>query len=128
MHADENRRMFERYPLPAMYTALSAKAPGAGRFTLAGHAYDISEGGVQFELDRGLEPGTPVVLRIDLPRSFGSSADERPVVVHGNVVWKDESEPGPVRMAVAFTRFARKADEARLKDRIGRVTGGRRAA
>jgi len=120
--------MFERYTLPAMYTALSAKKAGAGRYVLEGHAYDISEGGVQFELDRGLEPGTPVVLRIELPRSFGSIADERPVVVHGNVVWVDESEPGPVRMAVAFTRFARKADEARLKARIGRETGGRRAA
>ncbi|NUQ68756.1 MAG: PilZ domain-containing protein [Phycisphaerales bacterium] len=112
-----NRRRFERFSLPPMYTPVSVRLLTEDRFSLEGHTYDICEGGAQFELDRGLEPGTPIALQITLPMSF--SADEvegpgRSIFVFGNVVWMDDSEPGPVRMAVVFSSFARQGDRERL--------------
>ena len=84
-----------------------------------GHVYDISEGGVRFELDEPLVPGMPVALRIVLPGGDASSRD-RGVLVHANVVWvdDDQDEPGPVRMAASFTRFAHAADREKLMKQL----------
>lgn len=109
-----NRRTFDRYRVQPGYTPVSLRRLDCERFTLDGHAYDVSLGGVMFELDRGIDPGTPVALQITLPASVGDIGPGRSVFVFGNVVWLDDSEPGPVRMAVAFTRFARAGDEERL--------------
>src|ERR1043165_8398451 len=101
-----NRRRFERFALRPMYTTVSAQAIANG-IKFEGHAYDISEGGIRFELDEAMTPGTPIALQITLP---GQSAEaDRQVCVYANVIWVDEdlAEPGPVRMAAAFTRFAR---------------------
>jgi hypothetical protein len=106
-----------------MYTGVSVRLMDNEKFTLEGHGYDVSEGGIQFELDRGIEPGTPVAMQIALPQSFWGT-DEGPgraVFVFGNVVWADDSEPGPVRMAVVFTRFARAGDRERLLEPIQRA-------
>lgn len=117
-----NRRRHERFALPPMYTPISVLATGGPAFE--GHTYDISEGGAQFELDRAIAPGSAVVAEITLPLSAcpGESAEEpqRRVRVAGNVVWLDESEPGPVRMAIAFTRFEREGDRERLLERLAR--------
>lgn len=112
-----NRRQFERFMLPAAYTAIAIRTLDSETFDWEGHTYDISEGGLQFELDRGLEPGTPVAMKIELPDAVlaaGNVGPGRAVFVFGNIVWMDDSEPGPVRMAVAFTRFARAGDRERL--------------
>lgn len=98
-----------------MYTGIRVRFLDSERFRHEGHAYDLSEGGVQFELDYPIDPGTPIAMEIDLPE--GDRADAGPgraVFVLGNVVWADDSEPGPVRMALAITRFARAGDKERL--------------
>lgn len=109
--AQDNRRRADRMNLPTGYTPVSVKPVSGGR-TLNGHAYDLSVGGVMFELDRCIEPGTAVAVEITLPASLGET--QRKVRVVGNVVWLDDSDVGPVRMAVAFTRFEREGDELKL--------------
>jgi hypothetical protein len=95
-------------------------------FQFEGHAYDISEAGLRFELDQPIDPGTPVAIEVTLacgPRSF---AEDNRVCAMGSVVWvdDDEDEPGPVRMAAAFTRFARTGDKERL---LAQLQSGRLA-
>lgn len=118
-----NRRRHTRYVLPAGYTAVRVRLLADQEFTLDGHAYDISEAGIRFELDQPIEPGTPVAMQIELPRGTGPTLDGpgRAVFVLGNIVWADDAEPGPVRMALAITRFAREGDHDRL---MGRLASG----
>jgi len=105
-----DRRAHARFALRPMYSAIEVKlAPDGGEGVL-GHAYDISRGGVSFELDRAIEPGTPVYLRLSLPewlRGYADGSDDRASVhVQGTVVWTDDDGvPGPVRMAAVFTTF-----------------------
>ncbi|MBS0191376.1 MAG: PilZ domain-containing protein [Phycisphaerales bacterium] len=121
-----NRRKFERFALPPMYTPICVRlADGTGP-ALEGHAYDVSEGGIRFELDSALPAGTAVAVQITLPAGNGPAKREleasRTVCIFGNVIWVDQSEPGPVRMALAITRFARLGDRERL---LGKITSGR---
>jgi hypothetical protein len=107
----ENRRRFERFALRPMYTPVAVRVmeDEAGD-KQEGHAYDVSEGGLRFELDQAIKPGTAVVVRFTLP----GPEPERSVYAVGNVVWVNEEEPGPAQMAAVFTRFARAADRDRL--------------
>jgi len=125
------RRQFARFLLKPMYTPIAVRTLEEARFTREGHAYDISEGGVQFELDRPIEPGTPVALQITLPchaegRHHEDPGPGRAVFVTGNVVWIDDDgvPGGPVRMAAVFTAFSRAGDRERL---LGQITTGRLA-
>jgi hypothetical protein len=93
-----------------MYSAIEVKLASDSQDGMAGHAYDISRGGVSFELDHAIEPGTPVYLRLSLPEWLQGLADgdndRTSVHVRGTVVWvDDDGVPGPVRMAAAFTSF-----------------------
>lgn len=114
------RRRFPRFEVKPMYTSVSVRLLDSERFTEEGHGYDISEGGCRFELDRAIAPGTGIAMQIMLPtmqnRIGGKvTGPGRAVFVFGNVVWlEDDAEPGPARMAVAFTRFARQGDRERL--------------
>lgn len=123
-----NRRRFERFAVSPMYTDVKVCSLESVLPTLDGHAYDVSEGGVQFELDSILPPGTPVAMELTFPGGAFDDFEPRAntVVVVGNIVWADDSEPGPVRMAVAITRYARETDRERLlknlsKGRISRA-------
>lgn len=115
-----NRRRHERFETLPMYTAIEAVTPD-GR-VLEGHAYDVSEGGVRFELDEAISPGTPVTLRLTLPRWLPAPIDDadaiiepKPVEVLGDVRWTDDDEVrGPVRMAASFTAFLDAAARERL--------------
>jgi c-di-GMP-binding flagellar brake protein YcgR len=116
---DQNRRQHERVSVAPMYTHVSVKVPGVSR-AMHGHSYDVSEGGIQIELDDAIEPGTRVQLELVLPLvgRLRLADEDRIVRVTGNVVWVDDSEPGPVRLAVAFTEFVSEADRARLVEQI----------
>ncbi|MCC6425339.1 MAG: PilZ domain-containing protein [Phycisphaerales bacterium] len=124
-----NRRQHERFTVSPMYCPVSLRPITEDRFSYEGHAYDVSEGGVMFEMDQGFEPGTGVALQITLPGDHPHELDsDRSIYVMGNVIWMDDSEPGPVRMAIAFTRFARFGDRERLLRGLSRGTLMRRAA
>lgn len=118
-----NRRRFERFAVQPMYTPVIVRLQGLDGAELHGHAYDVSEGGVRFELDQPVPPGTAVSIRIKLP-GLDRNGTDHGVLVLGNVVWAavDDDEPGPVRMAVAFTRFPVARDRERL---LAQLTSGR---
>lgn len=101
-----------------MYSHVAVTLPGGER--MLGHSYDVSEGGVQIELDDVIEPGTAVEIELVLPYTgmLRLADDDRVVRVTGNIVWADDSEPGPVRLAVAFSRFASAEDRTRLLEQI----------
>lgn len=120
------RRQFERIALKPMYTPVSVRV-GETAAWLEGHAYDVSEGGVQLELDAPIVPGTPVAVRITLPCAAGR--DERDVSALGNVVWTDDDGvDGPVRMAVVFSKFTEQDGRERLRRTLDATSATRRAA
>lgn len=117
-----DRRQHPRYVLPSMYTQVEVRPLDSEQYLWAGHAYDISDGGMRFELDHVIEPGSTVAVRIQLPGSQSLRFSERrPVYMFANVVWVEEEDldqPGPVRMACVFKRFILPGDQQRLHDRL----------
>ncbi len=116
-----NRRRFERFQLRACYTPVSVRIVGSEGDAMEGHAYDVSEGGAMFELDEPVAAGTRVAMQITLPIAPGESdlKSARTIFVFGNIVWLDETDPGPAQMAVAFTQFAKLGDKERLLKQLG---------
>lgn len=123
-----DRRRFPRFVLEPMYTPISARTLDSETFDLEGNAYDISEGGIRFELDRPIAPGTKIALQITLPSIDAEDLGPgRSVFVFANVVWiEDEDEPAPYKMAAVFSHFARAGDRDRLLRHF--ATGRYRAA
>jgi len=121
---NSDRRRDPRLGLAPMYTSVGVTLVPDGAEELDGHAYDVSRGGVCLELDEAIAPGSPVRVRVELPRagSIGLHG-KRALHAFGRVVWLSEEEPGPVRMAVVFTDFQTLGDECRLDaylaDRFG---------
>lgn len=111
-----------------MYTPLSVRTLDKDVFDIEGNAYDISEGGIRFEIDRPVAPGTKIAMQITLPNlNAGDIGPGRNIFVFANVIWiEDEDEPGPVRSAAVFTHFARAGDRERLLRQF--ATGRYRAA
>ena len=111
-----DRRIYPRFQLEPMYTPLAMSKGDEETFENEGHAYDISEGGVRFEAESPVKPGTCVTMRITLPNLNEHDLEtNRTVLVSANVVWlEDEDEPGPYKMAAVFTHFARAGDRDRL--------------
>lgn len=122
MNQKINRRQHPRFAVTPCYTQTRLRLLSEEKFTRSGHVYDISEGGIRFEMDVAIEPGTPVALEIMLPETPGTHPEidgpGRAVFLLGNVVWCDVEEPGPAQMALVITRFARAGDRDRLMSRI----------
>src|SRR5262249_14761774 len=112
---------FPRFRLPLGYTQVLVRTLDSEKFDIEGYAYDLSEGGMRFELDRPIKPGTQVAMQLLLPGMQESTEGPgRALFVFANIVWiEDEEEPGPVKMAAVFARFARIEDHARLLEHIG---------
>lgn len=111
MSPQVDRRNHTRYALPSMYTTVTV-LNGDGSIRCVGHAYDISEGGMRFELLDALEPGSTGELRIDLP-----GGSDRAVTATCNILWVEEEDlelPGPVRMACSFASVDEPAKLAAL--------------
>jgi PilZ domain len=122
-----DRRQHARFVTEPMYTPIAARLLESEVFDIEGHAYDISEGGLRFELDRPIAPGTKIAMQITLPSFHADIGPGRSIFVFANVVWiEDDDEPGPVRMAAVFTHFARAGDRERLLRQF--ATGRYRAA
>ena len=97
-----NGRQHPRQTLPAPYTAVRIRRAGKQRFSLTGHAYDISISGMRFELDEPLESGELVEIEVKFPRK----TNKPPLVTTGRVVrYHDPDEVGPIRMGMAFTQL-----------------------
>lgn len=124
------RRRYPRFTLEPMYTPIAVRTLDSevGGFDIEGHAYDISEGGVRFELDRPLAAGTQVAMQVTLPSMHASDIGPgRSIMVFANIIWlEDVEDPAPYRMAAVFTHFARAGDRERLLRQF--ATGRYRAA
>ena len=107
----DDARGCRRIALSAMYTFVRLRPPGTRRYPWSGHIYDISESGMRFEVDQVIDPGTEVEISAMLPGRV-----HRTLHAHGRVVrvHDDENEPGPIRMALAFSGFPRAADQQEL--------------
>ncbi len=110
-----DRRRHSRFATPPMYHSVSVRPIESIEASLDGHAYDLSEGGAQIELDETLPIGAEVALCLHLPPGFDTGPG-RSIVILGRVIWIEEDEtPGPTRLAIAFREFARDVDAARLR-------------
>ncbi|MEM1166210.1 MAG: PilZ domain-containing protein [Planctomycetota bacterium] len=113
-----DRRQHTRYALPSMYTDVAARTLEENTFDRSGHAYDLSLGGMRFELDRPLEPGSEIGVRIKLPAYGLSFAERRPIFAMARVVWVNEDDleqGGPIRMACVFRAFMQPGDRERIE-------------
>lgn len=122
MRIGSERRRHERYLLPSMYTAIEVRPGDEDHFKWSGHAYDLSVGGMRFELDEPIEPGTEIGVRITLPGAEHlRPIHRRPIYALATVVWvepDDVESGGPVRMACVFKTFCQADDESRLRARL----------
>lgn len=116
----QNRRQFPRFQLEAAYAPMSITRAVDDAPISDGHVYDVSEGGLRFEADEPIAPGTAVDLRITLPTLSGQG-DPGAIRVRANVVWiEDLDDPAPYRMAAVITAFATPADRDRLLTELRR--------
>lgn len=104
-------REHPRIKVPAMYTLVRARVVGSTKYTWTGHVYDVSLGGIRFELDMPVEVGTQLELRAMLPGS-----DHTTFRVVGRVarIHSDVDEPGPAVMGLKFEAFRSPMDRHRL--------------
>ena len=119
-HDAQNRRIHTRYRLPSMYTEIGVRELQDDEFRFTGHAYDISLGGMRFELDEAIEPGTSIAVRIQLPGPT-TDRERRAIFAMANVVWIEEDDVesgGPIRMACVFRNFCHPGDEQRLLSQL----------
>ncbi len=111
-----DNREYERFTLSPMYSSVTARRMGSGADKeLHGHAYDVSEAGVRFELDEVIDPGESIAVDLSLPGT------QTPIGAIGDVVWvNDETDdPGPRRLAIQFTGFRSDEDRFRLINYLG---------
>lgn len=122
------RRRHERYRLLPMYAPVAVRRLDEEHVVRTGHAYDVADGGIRFELDDPIPAGTPVLIEFVLPvqhRDGGRDGEPTPAILaYANIVRviEEDEEAPPIRMAAAFTRFARAEDRERLARRV--QTGG----
>ena len=114
-HSSESgieQRRTRRLTLQAMYTSVRVRVHGGRLFDQTGHIYDVSTGGMRFELDRSVEPGSRVDVQATLP-----GAKPTRINLSGHVVrFHEPGESGPVRMGMVFDGAIRSADRRRLAD------------
>lgn len=114
-----------RLKLAPMYTLLRAKKAGTQKFRWSGYIYDVSMGGMRFELDEAVEPGTTLEIRATLPyaRHGAFVATGQVIRLHDE---REDTPAGPYRMAMQFTSFRCEFDEAHLSEYLS--TAGLRLA
>ena len=110
-----DQRQHPRIKVPAMYTLVRARVLGSSKYTWTGHIYDVSVGGMRFELDMPIEPGTQLELRGMLPGSGHTTfrAIGRVVRIHS-----EPDNPGPVVLGLQFESFQSPMDRHRLAEYI----------
>ena len=109
----EDARHNDRITVPPMYTLVRVRPEGHEQYCWTGYIYDISAGGMRFELDAPVDPGTRLEIRAMLPGSKHTSFDAAGAVVR---IHDDEDDMhGPVRMGMFFDRFGTVTDQRKLE-------------
>ncbi len=109
------RRKFARFKVMPMYTRVHVRSHDHDGPQLDGHVYDISEGGIRFELDEPLPEGERVSLEINLPGC------QKLIKAWGNIVRVNDADddPGPRRMALHFGGFSDEGSKLALARYLG---------
>lgn len=111
-----DRREHPRFMLPPMHAPVTIQRIELGSLRpLEGHAYNVSERGLRFEIDEVLEPNEYVAFRLTLPQ------ESCLVSGRGRVVWvaDDLDDPGPRRAGLLIETFEDPRDAARLTRMFG---------
>lgn len=110
------QRQYERFTLAPMYSSVTVRREINNKTQeLHGHAYDVSEAGVRFELDEAIDPGESIAVDLSLPGTQTS------VGATGEVVWVNDEidDPAARRLAIQFTEFRSEEDRFRLLNYLG---------
>ena len=110
-----DQRQFPRIKVPAMYTLVRARVTGSNRYTFTGRIYDVSVGGIRFDLDMPVQPGTQLELRGMLPGGGHTTfrAMGRVVRIDG-----EATDRGPQTYGLAFESFRSPMDRQRLAEYV----------
>lgn len=112
-HTPDHRR-HPRKSLPIGYAQVRVRLPGQQRFSLTGHAYDVSMSGIRFEVDRPIPLGKAIDLQIQLPASCDDWT-EHPIRAKAKCVrLHDDDTTGPVRMGACFINLHKPTDQRQL--------------
>lgn len=111
----QEQRQHPRIKVPAMYTLIRARVVGSNRYNWTGHIYDVSLGGVRFELDAPVAPGTELEIRGMLPGTGHTTFRAVGKVVR---IHSDANEHGPCIMGLQFMAFQSPMDRHRLAQYI----------
>lgn len=116
MTQTNDRRRHERFTVDPMYSAVAVSPLATSNRTsngregehVDGHVYEVSLGGIRFELDQPLPVGTRVSVEVTLPGCT------KPICAEGRIVrvFDEIDDPGPRRMVVEFETFAAGARES----------------
>lgn len=121
--AQHEQREYPRLKLPVGYAAIRARRDGRRTFALSGHAYDLSWGGLRFELDEPIAVGEPLEVELDLPGDSAHPVRLRVVCVRH----PDPDEVGPARIAAAIVALPSEVDRQTLANYLDRRLHARRA-
>ena len=113
---ESDSRQLPRLKLPAMYTLVRVRPAGEEKYTWSGFIYDISEGGMRFEIDDAIEPGTKIEVRAMLPGATHVTFEASGTVVR--IHDDDDNYFGPTRMGLIFDEFKTENDHMRLNQYI----------
>jgi c-di-GMP-binding flagellar brake protein YcgR len=104
------RRRFARFKVSPMYSRIVVQRIEGDTALMDRHIYDISEGGLRFELDEPLADGERVTVEVSLPGC------QKLIRASGKVVRVNDADddPGPRRMALRFEAFADDASRVAL--------------
>jgi len=105
----EDHRRYPRKAVKPGYAWLTLSRDGR---VYDGHLYDISMGGIRFELDEAVPAGSVVDVHLYLPtgRHGVTTIEARGQVVR----YHDPEEVGPIRMGLAFTGMLTAGDAEAL--------------
>jgi c-di-GMP-binding flagellar brake protein YcgR len=107
-----------RVKLPPMYTLVRVKPEGAERYRWTGYIYDISSGGMRFELVAPVDPGIRLEVKAMLPGNLHTTIRAKGTVVR---IHDDDNLPGPTRMGMMFDSFV-EDDKTKLEDYLDAAT------
>lgn len=110
-----DRRRHTRFKVAPMYSHIHVRRGEGATEVLEGHLYDISVGGVRFELDEPLAEGEAVTIDISLPGC------QTLIQATGKVVRVNDAndDPGPRRMALRFESFVNEDSRIALARYLG---------
>ena len=107
------RRIQPRLQLPPMYTLVRVRMANDTQYRWTGHIHDVSLGGMLFELDQTLKPGTVLEVRGLLPGHKQLTFHARGPIIR---VHFDDQAFGTRRVAMSFDAFSREQDRTDFAD------------